>query len=272
MMSDVDASSPGGSAVSSSSGGLVVGINAVSRGLESDALSLVIVCRSVNPLALIAHLPVLCHLRQVPLITLHPQINSRMLAQALKRAKTDHTHAEADGTSSTDAATPASSSAGRHAKQGGAQVVMALAIPRSPHFAPMAAPLQPFSSVPSLPWLNPVPVVYQPVKVMHTDAPQRQAKQQQQQQQQKSKRPNTGGSAAGAAVQQGENVTATAPSAPSASTQAGAKHSAASATAGATGGSAGAAPKPRGESATQRRKKQKVEQQQQRAQTPPGQG
>lgn len=47
---------------------------------------MVIVCRSVAPLSLISHLPVLCHLRQLPLITLHPHINSRMLAQALQAA------------------------------------------------------------------------------------------------------------------------------------------------------------------------------------------
>ena len=45
-----------------------------------------IVCRSVAPLSLISHLPVLCHLRQLPLITLHPHVNSRMLAQALQAA------------------------------------------------------------------------------------------------------------------------------------------------------------------------------------------
>jgi ribosomal protein L7Ae-like RNA K-turn-binding protein len=63
--------------------GLFVGINAVTRAAEQDQLALLIVCRSVTPLALLAHLPLLCHLRRIPLLTLHTQVNSRMLAYAL---------------------------------------------------------------------------------------------------------------------------------------------------------------------------------------------
>lgn len=54
--------------------------------VSAGTASVLIVCRSVAPLSLIAHLPVLCHLRQLPLITLHPHVNSRMLAQALQAA------------------------------------------------------------------------------------------------------------------------------------------------------------------------------------------
>ena len=58
----------------------------VSHLVFAGTASVVMVCRSVAPLSLISHLPVLCHLRQLPLITLHPHVNSRMLAQALQAA------------------------------------------------------------------------------------------------------------------------------------------------------------------------------------------
>lgn len=41
--------------------GLVFGINAVTKALEKKQLSLVVVCKSVNPISIIQHLPVLCH-------------------------------------------------------------------------------------------------------------------------------------------------------------------------------------------------------------------
>lgn len=50
---------------------------------------MVLVCRSVSPVILIAHLPVVCQVARVPLITLNPQVTTRMLAQAIDDATRD---------------------------------------------------------------------------------------------------------------------------------------------------------------------------------------
>jgi ribosomal protein L7Ae-like RNA K-turn-binding protein len=58
---------------------LVFGLNAVTKGLEKNELSLVIVCTNVSPPSIIYHLPYLCHSTQTPLCTL--QDKSEVLGQ-----------------------------------------------------------------------------------------------------------------------------------------------------------------------------------------------
>ena len=47
-----------------------IGLNEVTKGLERDTVSAVMVCRDVKPLQVIQHLPVLCKLRSTPLFPL----------------------------------------------------------------------------------------------------------------------------------------------------------------------------------------------------------
>lgn len=47
---------------------------------------MIVLLRSVTPVSLISHLPLLCHFRRLPLVVLHPSVNSRMLAEAVAHA------------------------------------------------------------------------------------------------------------------------------------------------------------------------------------------
>jgi hypothetical protein len=167
-------------------------MNAVTRAATAGSLSLVLVCRSVTPLALISHLPIVCQMKQIPLITLHPQINTRMLAQVLEDATTT---SEEDGAAdAAEAKTPSSRRL---------QLCTTIGIHRE-HLTSTVAALRSFAHVPALHWLTlptqPVSTTttatreskqpkYEPVRVLHTDQPQgyKKGKGAQKQQQQQTK-------------------------------------------------------------------------------------
>lgn len=180
-------------------------------------------CRSVTPVILISHLPILCQLKQIPLITLHAQINTRMMAHALIDAN--------------EARQPQDIHKAAHRRR--ILLCTCVGIKRD-SFPDALTSLLPFSHVPALSWLTqpvgfpPVGASYKQVNVKNTDGdkkPKQLSKQKQQQLQLKE------------ATKQGTTApTEAAASTPSASST---SHS-----------------KPRFESATQRKKKQKLMQQQ----------
>jgi len=174
----------------SSSSGLLVGINSVTRAAEQDQLSLLIVCRSVAPLALIAHLPLLCHLRRIPLLTLHQQVNTRMLAHALQPI-----------------APPTGAAGAASGKRvDGVQLCMALGFKRgTPALENIVASLLPLASIPDVPWLA-VPPVLTPVNVINSGAEGRLPKQKPKQQQQQKQQAGAGAAPAGAAAGDGNGA------------------------------------------------------------------
>lgn len=156
-----EAASSSASSSSSSFPGVCLGVNAVTRAASAGELRLVLLCRSVTPLLLISHLPIVCQMKQIPLLTLHPHINTRMLAQAIEAATKDDAAA----------ALPSSSKSTR------LQLCTTIGI-RKGALESTAASLAAFASIPKLAWLTtaagaPLTAAqlpkYQPVNVLHTE-------------------------------------------------------------------------------------------------------
>lgn len=86
---------------------------------RTGLLGLIVLCRSVSPVVLISHLPVLCQLHRTPLLTLHTIINAKMMAQAIRQqqknteGETTITDAEMDVDDGGDKQTSAAKSSGR---------------------------------------------------------------------------------------------------------------------------------------------------------------